>query len=56
VWWTLAPVGAAGGGEAGGGTETKGLPAWIWGVAALVVVVGAVVLVMRRRRSEDEDV
>ena len=55
VWWKLTPVGAAGQGEAGGGTETKGLPAWIWGVA-LVVVAGAVVFFVRRRRPEDEDV
>jgi peptide/nickel transport system substrate-binding protein len=55
VWWKLAPVGAAGDNAAGGGTETKGLPAWIWGVA-LVVVVGAVVFFVRRRRPEDEDV
>jgi peptide/nickel transport system substrate-binding protein len=56
VWWKLTPVGAAGEGQTGGGTETKGLPVWIWGVAALVVVVGAVVLLMRRRRPDDEDV
>jgi peptide/nickel transport system substrate-binding protein len=55
VWWKLTPVGAAGDNAAGGGTETKGLPAWIWGVA-LVVVVGAVVFFVRRRRPEDEDV
>jgi peptide/nickel transport system substrate-binding protein len=56
VWWKLTPVGAAGGNETSGGTGTKGLPAWIWGVAALVVVVGAVVFFARRRRPEDEDV
>lgn len=55
VWWKLTPVGAAGQGEPGGGTGTKGLPAWVWG-AALVVVVGAVVFFVRRRRPEDEDV
>jgi len=56
VWWTLEPVGAAGGGGGTSSVETRGIPAGIWiAIIAGVVILAAVVIVLSRRRRARED-
>ena len=58
VWWKLTPVGAAGegGGAVASGTQTKGLPAWIWAVGAVAVIAVVAIIIVRRRKADEEDI